>query len=223
MRRSFTLCSVGVHTIVITAAFYAQILGDSSLPTPHRPLIFDASSIMPVEVQLPKPRAIPPATTREAISANAAPVMAPTGVAPETARNLEPSPDPDGSTAGGDAGPPSSKVEGPGITSAPPPPPASPLAPIRLHSGMTAPVKTVHVAPVYPAIAQTARVQGVVILEALLDAKGRVEAVRVLRSIPLLDRAAVEAVQQWRFTPALLNNEAVPVVMTVTVNFELRE
>jgi protein TonB len=88
---------------------------------------------------------------------------------------------------------------------------------------MKAPLKIVHVAPVYPAIARSARVQGVVILEAVLDVKGRVESVRVLRSIPLLDQAAVDAVQQWRFTPALLNNEPVPVVMTVTVNFTLQD
>ena len=87
---------------------------------------------------------------------------------------------------------------------------------------MKAPQKIVDVAPAYPAIARNARVQGVVILEAVLDAKGRVESVRVLRSIPLLDQAAVDAVQQWRFTPALLNNEPVPVVMTVTVNFTLQ-
>jgi protein TonB len=57
----------------------------------------------------------------------------------------------------------------------------------------------------------------------VLDANGRVDSVRVLRSIPLLDQAAVDAVRQWRFTPALLNNEAVPVVMTVTVNFALQD
>jgi protein TonB len=63
----------------------------------------------------------------------------------------------------------------------------------------------------------------VVILEAVLDAQGRVSTVHVLRSIPLLDQAAVDAVEQWRFTPALLNNEPVPVVMTVTVNFTLHD
>jgi protein TonB len=45
--------------------------------------------------------------------------------------------------------------------------------------------------------------------------------VRVLKSIPLLDQAAIDAVRQWQFTPTLLNGEAVPVVMTVTVSFEL--
>jgi len=46
--------------------------------------------------------------------------------------------------------------------------------------------------------------------------------VRVLRSIPLLDAAAIEAVRQWQYTPTLLNGVPVPVIMTVTVNFTLR-
>jgi protein TonB len=64
-------------------------------------------------------------------------------------------------------------------------------------------------------------VQGVVILEAVIGEDGTVQNVRVLRSKPLLDDAAVEAVRQWRFTPTLLNGQPVPVVMTVTVAFTL--
>src|SRR6266850_1883072 len=101
------------------------------------------------------------------------------------------------------------------------PPPLPPAQPRRVHAGMQAPVKTIHVDPIYPAIAQTARVQGVVILEAIIDERGLVKSVSVLRSIPLLDRAAEDAVRQWRFTPARLNGEAVPVVMTVTVRFTI--
>jgi protein TonB len=77
-------------------------------------------------------------------------------------------------------------------------------------------------APVYPAIARAAHVEGVVILEAVIGENGAVRDVRVLRSIQLLDDAATEAVRQWRFTPTLLNGQAVPVVMTVTVAFKLR-
>jgi protein TonB len=64
-------------------------------------------------------------------------------------------------------------------------------------------------------------VQGVVILQATIDSRGNVEAATVLRSIALLDQAALDAVRQWKFTPTLLNGMAVPVIMTVTVNFEL--
>ena len=64
--------------------------------------------------------------------------------------------------------------------------------------------------------------QGVVIIEATIDARGVVQETRVLRSIPLLDDAAVAAVKQWRYDPALLNDQPVAVIMTVTVNFTLR-
>jgi protein TonB len=96
------------------------------------------------------------------------------------------------------------------------------VAPVRPGGNIQPPRKTVHVAPVYPAIARANKVQGLVILEAVIGENGRVRNVRVLRSIPLLDAAAVEAVRQWVFSPTLLNGEPVPVVMTVTVAFELK-
>ena len=103
-----------------------------------------------------------------------------------------------------------------------PPAPPQPPTPVRLHSGIKAPQRLVHVTPVYPVIAQSARVQGVVIIEATLDERGNVVRAVVLRSIPLLDAAALDAVRQWKFTPTLLNGIAVPIVMTVTVNFTLQ-
>ena len=51
---------------------------------------------------------------------------------------------------------------------------------------------------------------------------GKVQEAKVLRSIPLLDASALDAVRQWEFTPTLLNNVPVPVIMTVTVNFTLQ-
>ena len=59
-------------------------------------------------------------------------------------------------------------------------------------------------------------------LDAVISQDGAVQEVRVLKSQPLFDAAAVEAVRQWRFTPTLLNGQPVPVVMTVTVVFSLR-
>jgi hypothetical protein len=78
-------------------------------------------------------------------------------------------------------------VTGVGAVVALPPPP--PSAPMRLHSGIKPPRKVADVPPVYPAIARSAHVQGVVILEAVIDAQGGVASVRVLRSIPLLDQS----------------------------------
>jgi protein TonB len=77
----------------------------------------------------------------------------------------------------------------------------------------------VDVKPVYPDEARRANVQGVVIIEIVIDTQGRVHDARILRSIPGLDDAALEAVRQWEFTPTAIDGVPVPLVMTVTVNF----
>jgi protein TonB len=92
---------------------------------------------------------------------------------------------------------------------------------VRVGSGVQAPQQIYKVNPVYPPAAEAARVQGVVILEAMIGADGRVTDARVLRSIPLLDQAALDAVRQWQYTPTLLNGAAVPIIMTATVQFTL--
>ncbi|HTM02821.1 MAG TPA: energy transducer TonB, partial [Vicinamibacterales bacterium] len=93
--------------------------------------------------------------------------------------------------------------------------------PIRVGGAVRAPTRTKNVAPEYPAIAQSSRVQGIVIVEATIDEQGRIAEARILRSIPLLDQAALDAEKQWEYTPTLLNGMPVPVIMTVTVNFTL--
>ena len=94
---------------------------------------------------------------------------------------------------------------------------------LRVGGSVKTPSKTKDVRPVYPPIARDAGVQGVVIIEARIEADGRVGDARVLKSIPLLDEAALDAVRQWEFTPTLLNGEPVPVMMTMTVNFTLSQ
>jgi TonB family protein len=90
---------------------------------------------------------------------------------------------------------------------------------VRIGGNIRAPMKIKHVSPVYPEIAKAAAVKGMVIIEALVDREGHVADAVVLRSIPLLDQAALDAVRQWTFTPTLLNGNPVQVIMTVTVNF----
>ncbi len=75
--------------------------------------------------------------------------------------------------------------------------------------------------PIYPAIAIQGRVEGFVILETIIDVSGNVRGLRVLRSVPLLDKAAMDAVREWKYEPTLLNGQPVPIVMTVTVRFVL--
>jgi TonB family protein len=96
------------------------------------------------------------------------------------------------------------------------------LQPLRIGGDVKPPAKIRDVKPIYPPIAQANRVQGVVIIEAVIDASGQVATARVLRSIPLLDEAALAAVHQWAFAPTYLNGSPTPVLMTVTVNFVLQ-
>jgi protein TonB len=101
-------------------------------------------------------------------------------------------------------------------------PPPKPAGPVRVGGNIRAPAKINSAAPVYPPMAKQARVEGTVILEATINPQGRVADVKVLRGIPLLDNAAVNAVREWTYSPTLLNGVPVAVVMTVTVNFHLQ-
>ena len=120
----------------------------------------------------------------------------------------------------------------------PPPPPPSPARragheyvfqpwevdsdAVRVGGEIREPKNIRRVQPAYPPLAQAAQVSGMVILEIQVDREGQVTNARVLRSIPLLDQAAIDAVMQWRFTPTLQNGVPVPVIMTVTVNFTIQ-
>jgi protein TonB len=146
-------------------------------------------------------------------------VAVPTEIVPEEGLDLGV----DGGAPGGvEGGVPGGVVGGivGGLPEAPPPPPARP---VRAGIDVREPRRVKGVAPVYPTLAVESRVQGVVVLECRIDARGRVESVEVLRGNALLNDAAVEAVRQWVYTPTLVNGVPVPVLMTVTVTFQLTQ
>jgi protein TonB len=98
-----------------------------------------------------------------------------------------------------------------------------PVEPVLRAAGDVKPPKLVRkIEPEYPEIARQARVEGVVIIEATTDVYGRVTGVRVLRSLPLLDAAAVDAVRQWVYEPLVINGRPRAVTFTVTVRFVLK-
>jgi TonB family protein len=91
--------------------------------------------------------------------------------------------------------------------------------PIRVGSNVQE-SKLIHkVDPVFPDTAKAARVSGVVILQLTVGVEGNVLEAQVLRGHPLLDQAALEAVRQWRYSPTMLNGEAVSVIATVSLRF----
>jgi protein TonB len=95
-------------------------------------------------------------------------------------------------------------------------------APVRALGEIKIPRLVKRVEPVYPEIARQARVEGIVILEATTDIYGRVQSVKVLRSIPLLDQSAIDAVRQWVYEPMIINGRPRGVIFTVTVTFQLK-
>jgi TonB family protein len=99
----------------------------------------------------------------------------------------------------------------------------SPGDPAYVGGKIKPPRKTKNVTPIYPQSMQTNRVEGVVVIEATISASGCVTGAKVRRSVAIpLDLAALQAVLGWRFTPTLLDEKPVPVIMTVTVNFRLQ-
>lgn len=101
-------------------------------------------------------------------------------------------------------------------------PPVIDQGPMRVGGDIQEPEKILHVNPEYPELARRARMEGIVILEAIIDQQGNVKDVNILRGLGLgLDVAAQAAVQQWKYTPTTYNGRPVEVILTVTVQFEL--
>jgi protein TonB len=216
--RTFVL-SFLVHSAVIGAVMVVRTFATTELPDPPVSTRFMLAAAAEVPDPPPPPQRLVPSTV-PAVNQNTVPLHAPDSIAPDVPREL---PDTPAIGANVIVGTPGEAVEG--VIGPPPPPrvvaPPSPLPPVRPGGNIRPPQKVHHVAPTYPPIAQAARVSGVVILEALIGEDGSVRDANVLRSVPLLDASALEAVRQWRFTPTLLNGVPVQVIMTVTVTFTL--
>jgi protein TonB len=98
-----------------------------------------------------------------------------------------------------------------------------PEGPVRVGGDVKAPVVTDRVEPKYTDTARTARVQGVVIVEAVIDKTGHVDQVKVLKGLPLgLSEEAERAVREWHFKPGTMNGQPVDVIFDLTVNFRLQ-
>jgi periplasmic protein TonB len=104
--------------------------------------------------------------------------------------------------------------------SLPPPKVAAPQK-IRVSSGVVAGNKISGANPTYPAIAKTARIQGQVVLQATISKAGTITGLHAVSGPPMLYQSAIDAVQQWRYKPYILNGEAVEVETTIQVNFTL--
>jgi protein TonB len=221
-----TAASVLAHVALVAAVVAVPLLMDGPLPEPADGV--RAFFAAPLELAPPPPPPPPPAARVRTPPKAAAPEVVQTSgfVAPiETPTEIIPEAGIDfgieGGVAGGvEGGVPGGVVGGVigGLPEAPPPPPPPP---VRVGGQIKEPRKLKAVPPVYPDAAVSARIEGVVILECLIDPRGRVSEIAVMRGVPLLEQAALDAVRQWVYTPTLMDGVPVPVLMTVTVRFDL--
>jgi len=103
------------------------------------------------------------------------------------------------------------------------PPAPKPLRPFRIGGNVKPPRLIYGPDPVYPTIARVARIQGDVVIDAIIDTRGNVVQMHFLSGSALLIDAAINAVSRWKYQPTLLNGEPVPVEFQVTVQFQLAQ
>ncbi len=110
----------------------------------------------------------------------------------------------------------------PRTTLPPPPTAAAPKAPVRVGGRIREPRIINRVEPTYPTLARQARMQGDVVIDAVIGVDGRVQEMKVVSGHPLLVPAALEALSKWRYEPTYLNDEPIPVQLLVTLRFRLQ-
>ena len=220
--------SIAIHGLVIGIALGASIWFVEDVPEPPIPVTFYAAAPPPPPPPpAAAPKAAPKVEVQKSVPVRSTQMVAPT-IIPENIPKPLAAPEPEAPSGGGVEGGVVGGVEGgvpggvlggvPGGTG----PGTGEGEPLRVGGEVKAPALVNRVEPSYPEAARKARMEGVVILEAIITASGSVEEVKVLKSVnPLLDASATRAVQQWRYKPATLNGRAVRVYLTVTVTFNL--
>jgi len=229
-----TVVAVLAHLAILAALIVVPLwYFTPALPTPSEIMAFVAPPPLPPPPPPPPAPAAParqarhePLKPRPSPDRFAAPIEVPSTIEPEKLADTHGTTGVLGGVEGGIEGGVVGGIVG-GLSSTlrpPPPPPLRPAAkpaPVRIGGQIKAPALISRIDPIYPAIAQAAQLEGIVILEATVDETGQVESVKVLRSAGLLDAAAVEAVKQWRYSPLRLNDRPTSFVLTVTVQFHL--
>ncbi|MFL6261536.1 MAG: TonB family protein [Thermoanaerobaculia bacterium] len=231
--------AIFLHVVGLTAFAFASYWSVGAVQEPQTNVAFIDVVLPPPEIQrgggIKPPK--PPETKPEVKPpAPETPVQPDPGHLPdkprdtvtqETAQDTSPNyqgTDPNAPARPGD---PNAKDDGDSETGTPngTPEPLPPIdsAPQILTAEMSRPVPLRPILPRYTEPARRAGMQGTVIVEAIIDEKGNATNVRILRGLPMgLDRAAVEAIQQTRFKPAMIGSRPVKVYFTLTVNFAIQ-
>lgn len=223
------VASLGLHVILLAAIIIAPLLFTHTIDLSG----FDRTFLV---APPPPPAPPPPAQAERVVKAASRPVLQQTVtqpvIIPATIRivhDAAPPPDLGGGVIGGVPGGVAGGVLG-GVIGAtgniavpPPPPPAHPEKQVYRVGGDVKPPQLLFApAPVYPPLARTSRIQGTVLIEAVIDETGHVVEARAVSGPGLLLHAALMAVAQWRYQPTYLDGQPVSIRMRVTVKFHLQ-
>jgi periplasmic protein TonB len=226
LRRGWTtLASFGLQALVVGALLMLPLIYTQGMPQ----LQLMAALVAPAPPPGPPPAVTHPRAASAVVQSNmlGEHLLAPQSIPQSVVLIVETSPPPPldpgswipggtGDRSGGGSVP--YALAGPPAVVVPPPPPvARPPRVSRMMEG-----NLVHkVQPEYPPLARAARIQGSVVLKAIISKEGTIKDLKVVNGHPMLVKAALEAVSQWRYRPYYLNNEPVEVETQVTVNFVL--
>jgi periplasmic protein TonB len=226
-RTAPVLVSIAVHGVVVGAILVGTVMVVTA-PVPELPTMMAFVASPPPPPPPPPPSAPAPKKTEPVkalpTSGEVAPIEPPQSIEPEA-----PVPDTgEGEVVGVEGGIPGGIPGGviAGLLPEPPPPPPppptpAPRKPVRVGGEIKEPTLIYRVDPGYPLLAVVRQLEGMVILEAMVDEEGRVESIRVLRFPGVFEQAAVEAVRQWRYSPVILNGRPEKFILSVTVSFRL--
>ena len=224
--------------LAISTTFQILVIGAAIL----YPLL--VTDVLPAKAMLstllvapPPPAPAPPPPPTEVVHVKpqvhliqAGKLVAPRAI-PKEVKIIKEEPEPDisgigvaggvpGGMPGGQAGGVIGGILGGMPSAAPPPPKATPTR-IKQGGNVQQAMLIVHPTPAYPALARQARIQGTVVLHAIIAKDGSVQQLEVISGHPLLVQAALDAVKQWRYKPTLLNTEPVEVDTTISVVFSM--
>ena len=233
-RLAHTLISLAVNaSLLITPIFLGLYFTDS----------IDLKGFASTFLVAPPPPPPPPPAAAPVIKVapvhrvfeNSGKLVAPT-VIPKQIQMLKEAPIPDvegtsgvpggvpGGVAGGSMGGVlGGVIGGTGMVPAPiAPKERGPKAPVRVGGRVKQPTLITRVEPRYPPLAVQTHMTGIVVIDAIIDEHGNVVEAKVLSGPPLLIQAALDAVRQWKYEPTYLNDEPVPVQLSVNVQFRLQ-
>jgi len=218
----FAIGSFALQALLLAALALYPFLHPATLPKQALTMLLTAPTVPPSPPSLPHQATSAAAHPQTIMIDN--PLTAPLRIPQHFAMNADSGPPPttvDSGLGRAGTGTDSGLFSALGASSPPVVKPPPPKGPVHVSSGVAAGQLLVPIQPVYPAIAKAARIQGTVVVQAVISKNGTIEQLHVISGPPMLQGAATEAIQRARYRPFMLSGEPVAVETTINVVFTL--